>query len=123
MSELDKKVGPISVKWAFLFGCIGSRSLFTLAAYYARNTYLHILGAIAGLISLGWFYIIFIGRRDTGPEVAGGQIWWKHLRPIHMLFWATFAYLALNDCPSAWKVLALDTSFGLAAFLHRWASL
>jgi len=70
---------------------------------------------------VGWFYIIFIGKRDTGLEVFGESIWWKSLRPIHMLLWAFFAYLAIIGSPRAWMILAVDTVFGLSAFLiHHW---
>ena len=106
--------------WLFLLGCIGSRSAFTALAYFSAHScrLLAVLGAIALLPVLGWFYLIFIGRRDTGPEVFGGRIWWTSLRPVHMLLWGFFAYLALWKChPSAWVILAVDTLFGLGSFL------
>ena len=69
----------------FLFGCIGTRLAFTAITAYSSISFLKILGIIALIPVIGWFYIIFIGKRDTGLEVFGGKIWWKHLRPIHMI--------------------------------------
>lgn len=103
----------------FLFGCIGARTAFTIFSAYSTGPVLQFLGAIALLPVIGWFYIIFIGRRDTGAEVFGGRIWWQSLRPIHMCLWALFAVLALSKNTKAWMALAADTSFGLLAFLHH----
>lgn len=108
--------------WLFLLGCIGSRSVFTLLAYHASCHWLRLLGLLALGPVIGWFYIIFIGRRDTGIEVMGDRIWWVSLRPVHMLLWGFFAYLAIGQChPSAWVVLAADTVFGLLSFLGHHA--
>ena len=101
----------------FLFGCIGSRLLFTGVSAMASGWFLQLLGIIAMIPVLGWFYIIFIGERDTGVEVMGGKIWWKNLRPIHMLLWFMFAWLAIQKNRQAWMVLLVDTLFGLGAFL------
>lgn len=103
----------------FLFGCIGSRLGFTYLSYIASPSLLQKLGYIALLPAIGWFYIIFIGKRDTGAEVFGDKIWWKSLRPIHMLLWATFAYLAITGNAKAWIVLFVDTMFGLLSFLNH----
>lgn len=101
----------------FLFGCIGSRLAFTAVSAFASQIILKILGIIALIPVIGWFYIIFIGERDTGLEVLGGKIWWKMLRPIHMFLWALFAYYAISGNTNAWKILLFDTLFGLGAFL------
>jgi hypothetical protein len=101
----------------FLFGCIGSRLAFTTISAFASGWFLKLFGIIALIPVLGWFYIIFIGKRDTGPEAIGGKIWWKSLRPIHMLLWGLFSYLAITGNKKAWIVLLIDTLFGLSAFL------
>ena len=101
----------------FIFGCIGSRLAFTIVSAFASGWLLRVLGLIALGPVIGWFYIIFIGKRDTGLEVLGEKIWWKNLRPIHMLLWAFFAYLAIMGNRNAWIVLLIDTLFGLGAFL------
>jgi hypothetical protein len=101
----------------FLFGCIGSRLVFTAISAFASGWFLMLLGFVALIPVIGWFYIIFIGERDTGVEVLGDKIWWKNLRPIHMLLWFYFAWLAIHQNRMAWVVLLADTMFGLTAFL------
>jgi hypothetical protein len=108
--------------YLFLFGCIGSRLGFTLLSYLVSGKLLTLLGILALVPVIGWFYIIFIGERDTGLEVFGDKIWWKSLRPIHMLLWLFFAYLAILQNPYAWIILLVDTIFGLTSFLlHHWS--
>jgi hypothetical protein len=101
----------------FIFGCIGSRLAFTIVSAFASNILLKILGIIALIPVFGWLYIMFIGKRDTGLEVFGEKIWWKDLRPLHTLLWATFSYMAINGSKRAWMVLFIDTMIGLSAFL------
>lgn len=101
----------------FLFGCIGSRLAFTAISAFASQSILKIIGFIALIPVIGWFYIIFIGKRDTGLEVLGGKIWWKMLRPIHMFLWGLFSYYAISGNKNAWIILLIDTLFGLSAFL------
>ena len=106
----------------FLFGCIGSRLLITIISAFASNWLLVLLGYLALIPVIGWFYIIFIGKRDTGIEVLGDKIWWKTLRPIHMTLWGLFAYFAISGNKHAWKILLADTLFGLSAFLiYHWS--
>lgn len=107
--------------FVFLFFCIGSRLSFTILSAIASGWFIRVLGMIAIFPVLGWFYIIFVGKRDTGLEVFGEQIWWKNFRPLHMFLWAFFAYLAITGNRKAWVVLLIDTFIGLSAFLlhHR----
>jgi hypothetical protein len=101
----------------FLFGCIVIRIIFVIIAKNASPELLQKLGYLALLPVIGWLYIIFIGKRDTGGEVFGEKIWWKNIRYIHTALYASFAYLAINKNANAWIFLASDVSFGLLAFL------
>lgn len=101
----------------FLFGCIGTRLAFALFAKNVSLTVLQYLGFIALIPVIGWAYIIFTGSRNTGAEVFGEQIWWKSLRPIHMILWFTFAVMAINKNSDAWLILLGDTVLGLISFL------
>jgi hypothetical protein len=103
--------------YLFIFGCILSRLFMTLLSSFAYGKILRAIGFLALLPVLGWLYIIFIGKRDTGLEVFGGEIWWKNLRPIHVGLWSLFAYLSINGNRNSWIVLLVDTLFGLFAFL------
>jgi hypothetical protein len=115
---IDKMPNNIQIRFfLFLFGCIGSRLALTAVSAFASGWFLQLLGLLALIPVIGWFYIIFIGKRDTGLETLGDKIWWKDLRPIHMLLWFTFSWLALHRNRSAWIVLLVDTLFGLIAFL------
>jgi hypothetical protein len=103
----------------FIFGCIGTRLAATFIAKIVSPQVLPYLGAIALIPIIGWLYIMFIGKRDTGPEVFGGKIWWKSMRPIHTLLYAIFAFLAFNKNPNAWIALLADTLLGLSAFTYH----
>ena len=103
----------------FLFGCIGSRVLFTFIAKTVDISYLPYLGYIALLPAIGMTYIYITGSRDYGAE-AGGKIWWNCLRPVHSLLYFLFAYNAImKNKDSAWKFLALDVVIGFVAFINR----
>lgn len=113
-------MSPLTLRLVlFFFGCILVRFLITAAAWAAPLSLLRWLGYAALVPAIGWFYLIFIGSRDTGPEVMGGRIWWQNLRPVHMLLWGFFAYLAIHENRNAWIVLLCDTLFGLGAGLHH----
>jgi hypothetical protein len=89
---------------------------------FASGWFLALIGIFALIPVFGWFYIIFIGKRDTGLEVLGDKIWWKNLRPVHMLLWGFFSYLAITGNKKAWLVLLVDTLFGLSSFLvYHWS--
>lgn len=101
----------------FLFGCIGTRTLFVFLAKYANTTYLQYMGYLALLPAIGFFYIFLTDSRKTGAEVFGDKIWWNNLRPVHGLLYFLFAYNAITGNSSAWIYLLIDVMFGLVSFL------
>ena len=101
----------------FLFGCIGTRTLFVFLAKNANKTYLQYMGYLSILLAIGFFYLFFTDSRKTGPEVFGDKIWWNNLRPIHGLMYSLFAYHAINGNPFAWIYLLIDVIIGLLSFL------
>jgi hypothetical protein len=103
----------------FLTGCMGSRLALVYVARNATPRVLEVLGVLALLPAIGFFYIYATGSRKTGPEVFGDRIWWNHLRPFHGTMYAVFAVLALFGISSAWIVLLVDAMVGLAAFVNH----
>jgi len=101
----------------FLFGCIGTRTLFTYLAYIANKTYLRYMGYLSILPAIGFFYVFFTGSRKTGGEVFGDKIWWNNLRPLHGSLYFLFAYNAIRGNPYAWMYLLVDVVIGLVSFL------
>lgn len=105
--------------WLFLVGCIGTRALIAYIAKIASPDYLQIMGYLALLPAIGFFWIWATGARQTGPEVFGEKIWWNHLRPIHGTLYALFAYFAIQKETFAWRFLLTDVVFGLLSFIGR----
>ena len=101
----------------FLCGCVLLRTIFALIA---KNNvqYLPIMGTIALIPAIGFFYIYATGSRPTGQEVFGEKIWWNDLRPIHGLLYTLFGISALQQNPNSWIILLFDVIIGLVAFLH-----
>lgn len=105
----------------FLFGCIFTRLIFVWIAKSIPLQYLPYLGIMALGPVIGWIWILFIGSRDTGAEVFGEKIWWKDVRWVHLVLYASFAGLAFMKNSRAWTILLADVLFGLGAWLiHHW---
>ena len=110
----------INQRWLlFLFGCILVRLLFVYLARFASSNILKIMGYLALLPAIGFLYLWTFNRRQFGFE-AGGEVWWKDFRIVHSILYFIFAYLAIiGNKEQAWKVLAIDVTFGLVLFfLH-----
>ena len=101
----------------FLFGCIGTRTLFVYLAYIANITYLRYMGYLSILPAIGFFYLFLTGSRKTGGEVFGDKIWWNNLRPLHGGLYSLFAYHAITGNQYAWVYLLVDVIIGLVSFL------
>lgn len=101
----------------FLIGCIGTRSFLVYLAFITNKTFLRIMGYLALMPAIGFFYIYFTGTRQTGAEVFGDKIWWNRLRPIHGTLYILFAYNAIIGNSNAYKYLLVDVLIGLTGFL------
>ena len=101
----------------FLFGCILVRTILVIIAKNNQD-YLPIMGSLAFIPAIGFFYIYANSLRQTGNEVLGGHIWWNDLRPIHGLLYFLFGISALQKNPNSWLILLFDVIIGLTAFLN-----
>jgi len=101
----------------FLFGCILTRFIFVWVAKNIPLTYLPYLGVLALGPVIGWIWIIFIGKRDTGAEVFGEKIWWKDVRIVHLGLYLAFAIMAFQKLSYAWIALLVDVLFGLISWI------
>jgi hypothetical protein len=111
---------PLHQRWLmFLTGCLGTRVALVYIARVASASQLPVLGALALLPAIGFWYLYLTGQRKTGPEVLGSPIWWNSLRPLHGTLYAIFAVMALFGFPNAWIVLLVDVLFGASAFAYH----
>ncbi len=102
----------------FLLGCIPTRILFAYVAKIAPTNVLNVMGVLGLFIAIGFTVIYFGGYRKVGVETGGARIWWNDLRPIHALFYYTFAYMVFfGNKKNAWMALGADVIFGLISFL------
>ena len=109
----------------FLGGCIPVRLLAVWLAYYLAhrdNTIgLKWLACLAITPVVGWVIIITFGLRKSGPETQSSPIWWNFMRPIHIILYVIFIYLAFSNNEeyqlTAWIPLLVDVLLGLIAFL------
>ena len=100
----------------FLFGCIPTRLFITYLAK-TQLEFLKYMSIPAILIAAGFASIYIFKLRETGREVFGAKIWWNNLRPIHAFLWGAFAISAFKGFKDAWKILLVDTLFGLISFI------
>ena len=107
-------------RWiAFLFGCIGLRLLFVIAARFSPVKYLPYFGLLALGPAIGFTYLWLFDKRLSGFE-AGGKIWWHSLRILHAFLYFSFAFLAFKQSKQAYIPLAIDVTLGLIVFfLHH----
>jgi hypothetical protein len=105
----------------FLLGCIPSRLLLVwVAKHHANSTTERVMLSMITMVVGGAFLFLFVtGYRSTGPEVFGGEIWWKQIRIIHALLYLMYAYSLMADKHSsnAWMILLFDVIVGLSSFL------
>lgn len=100
--------------------CVAARLALVVLAATAPERVLRALAVPAMAIAVGFATIWVFGLRRTGIETGGQPIWWDHLRPIHALGYAAFAY-------SAWRgqrglatgVLLADVMLGVGAWASR----
>lgn len=101
----------------FLIGCIGLRTLIVYIAKNANKFWLKIMGYVAILPAIGFFYLFFSGKRKVGSETFGAKIWWNNLRPVHGILYFLFAIYAICGDKKAWMFLLIDVIIGLVSFL------
>ena len=102
----------------FLLLCIPARILLVFLGKILKGTNLKILATILLIPAFGFLYLFFSGKRQSGAEVFGSEIWWNDLRPIHGLNYLVFSVLVLSGVwtDKAWIILLFDVVLGLLAF-------
>ena len=103
--------------YGFIFGCIPIRLLIVYLVYrWSRVAiFMQIASVIAAVLSMSFFVLFFTKKRETGPEVCNGPIWWNNLRPFHAIAYLTFAILANIDTLAqyAYIPLLIDVVVGI----------
>jgi hypothetical protein len=80
--------------------------------------YRRIIAWILVIAVLGMLKIIITGdKREKG--IAGQEIWWGYLRPIHVILWTIFIVMTFIPTYTkyAWMVLLLDLTIGIIAWI------
>jgi hypothetical protein len=102
----------------FLFGCIPVRLFLAGLSYKINEKYLPYLSVVLFAIGISFVYLYLSNSRLKAPE-AGGETWWKNLRPIHGMLYITAGIYALKKDRTVGILLLVDVIVGLLAFAHR----
>jgi len=101
----------------FLFGCVGSRVLFSILLQLAPEMLSYTLCAVCLAISVGFVVIWATGARKK-KGAFDNKIWWNSLRLVHAAFFMLTAwFLYTKKQYLASTVILLDTSVGMIAYL------
>ena len=102
----------------FLLACIPARLLLAGLTYKINDKYLPYLSMVFFAIGISFVYLYLSNSRLKAPE-AGGETWWKNLRPIHGMLYITAGIYALKKSRTAAIILIIDVIFGLLAFAQH----
>ena len=102
----------------FLLACIPTRLLLAGLTYKINDKYLPYLSIVFFAIGISFVYLYLSNSRLKAPE-AGGETWWKNLRPIHGMLYITAGIYALKKSRTAAIILIIDVIFGLLAFAQH----
>jgi len=108
-----------SIFFLFLFGCIGSRILFSLMVARGPVFIVKVLGILYAILGVGSIVIKVFGlRKDKGA--FQNKIWWDDLRYIHGILYITTSYLIWNQKRyAACGVILLDASISLGRYIQK----
>lgn len=99
-----------------MLGCIPVRLLLAGFTYKIDEKYLPYLSIVLFAIGVSFIYLYITNSRLKAPE-AGGETWWKNIRPIHGMMYLAAALYAMKKNRAAALILAVDVVFGLGAFI------
>jgi len=105
-------------KLLFLVGCIPIRVLLALLTYKINEKYLPYLAVVFIVVGLSFISLYLTDSRLEAPE-AGGNTWWRNLRPIHGMLYITAGIYALKKDRTSALILLIDVMFGLTAFISH----
>ena len=102
----------------FWLGCIPTRILFVIIAYYLPIEYLPYFGILTIAISLGFIRAYFFSEKNTG--FFEGDVWWNNLRLVHSMNYLLFSIGAFSKYEYSWIFLLIDLLIGIISFINQY---
>ena len=102
----------------FALGCVTTRTIMSCLPLVLPSHWLRFYGILIALISLGFLYLFFAGKRLKAPE-GGAKTWWAGYRLIHGALWGCAAVYLFKGERRAALPLALDTLLGIGLFVNH----
>lgn len=101
----------------FLWLCVPLRLALACFVYASPVRWARIWALCLAAAAIGFTLLSLRSiHRDTGIETCGRPIWWRPMRPIHALLYATSAALAWKGYPLCAAVcLVIDVLVGIVA--------
>ena len=102
----------------FWLGCIPTRIILVLIAYFLPLNYLPYYGIVTLLISLGFIRAFFFSNKNVG--FFKGDIWWNNLRLVHAVLYLSFSIGAFLEFEYSWVFLLIDVIIGMISFINEY---